>query len=106
MPGYDRAIIIDAIQTPKGKAGQIHRLSLQDLDAPEYLPEAHSIDLGTVVELGTKLGMALPREIIIIAIEVADITTFSEELTPKVEQAIPKVVELILQEIKDNKSLN
>ncbi|PIZ26561.1 MAG: hypothetical protein COY46_04625, partial [Chloroflexi bacterium CG_4_10_14_0_8_um_filter_46_9] len=29
LPDYDRAIIVDAIQTLGGKAGQIHRLSLQ-----------------------------------------------------------------------------
>ena len=104
LPGYDRAIIIDAIQTPKGKAGQIHRLSLQDLTAPEYPSTTHNIGLGAVVELGTKLGLALPKEIIILAIEVADVTTFSEDLTPKVKQAIPKVVELVLQEIKDSQN--
>ena len=106
LPGYNRAIIIDAIQTPKGKAGQIHRLSLQDSAALDYLSTTHNIGLGTVIELGNKLGLALPKEIIIIAIEVADVTTFSEDLTPRVEQAIPKVVELVLQEIRDNESPN
>ena len=101
LPGYNRAIIIDAVQTPKGKAGQIYRLSLQDLATSDYPSTTHNIDLGAVVELGTKLGLALPEDITILAIEVADVTTFSEDLTPKVKQAIPKVVELVLQEIKD-----
>ena len=106
LPGYNRAIIIDAIQTPKGKAGQIHRLGLQDSATLDYLPVTHNIGLGTVIELGNKLGLALPKEIIIIAIEAADVATFSEDLTPRVKQAIPKVVELVLQEIKDNDSPN
>lgn len=104
LPGYDRAIIIDAIQTPEGKAGQIRRLSLQDLATPEYPSTTHDIGLATALELGTKLGLALPKEIIILAIEVADVTTFSEDLTPKVKQAIPQVVELVFQEIKDAQS--
>ncbi|MBN2186399.1 MAG: hypothetical protein JW732_02990, partial [Dehalococcoidia bacterium] len=49
---------------------------------------------------GTKLGLALPKEIIILAIEVADITTFSQGLTPKVKQAIPKLVKLVLRDIE------
>jgi hydrogenase maturation protease len=104
LPGYDQAIIIDAIQTPKGKAGQIYRLSLQDLAGDEYPATTHNIGLGAALELGRELGLALPREIAILAVEVADVTTFSEHLTPKVKQAIPKVIELVFQEIKDNQA--
>jgi hydrogenase maturation protease len=93
-------IIIDAIQTREGKPGQVHRLSLQDLATPHYLSATHDIDLATALELGTRLGLALPEEVIIFAIEIADITTFSEECTLEVEGAIPEVVELVLQELR------
>lgn len=100
LTGYERAIIIDAIQTQKGRAGQVHRLSLQDLGAPHYLSATHNIDLATALELGTRLGLALPEEVIIFAIEAADVTTFSEECTPEVERAIPAVVESVLEELR------
>jgi len=100
LPGYERVIIIDAIQTREGKAGQIHQLSLQDIVTPGYSSQTHSISLTTALELGAKLGLALPREVIIFAIEVADVTTFSEELTPEVEKAIPKVIKLVLRELR------
>ena len=101
LPDYERVIIIDAIQTQEGKAGQIHRLSLQDIATPAYSYQTHSISLTTALELGTKLGLALPREVIIFAIEVADIATFSEELTPEVERAIPTVIKLVLRELRE-----
>jgi len=100
LMGYQRAIIIDAIQTREGKPGQVHRLSLQDLGTLHYPPTTHDVDLATVVELGTKLGLALPEKVIIFAIEVADVTTFSEECTPEIERAIPKVVKLVLRELR------
>jgi len=100
LKGYQRAIIIDAIQTREGKPGQVHRLSLQDLGTLHYPSTTHDVDLATAVELGTKLGLALPREITIFAIEVADIITFSEECTPQIERAIPQVVKLVLRELK------
>ena len=100
LTGYERAIIIDAIQTQKGRAGQVHRLSLHDLGAPHYLSATHNIDLATALELGTRLGLALPEEVIIFAIEAADVTTFSEECTPEVERAIPEVVESVLEELR------
>lgn len=99
LPGYDRAIIIDAIQTPEGKAGQIYRLSKQELVSYNYTPTTHNVGIGTALQLGGKLGLTLPEEIVIFAIEVAD-TSFSEDLTPKVEEAVPRVVDLTLQEIE------
>ncbi len=100
LPGYERVIIIDAIQTRKGKAGQVYRLSLPDLATPHYHAATHNIDLATALELGTELGLALPKEVIIFAIEVADVSAFSEEFTPEVEKAIPEVVKLVLQELR------
>jgi hydrogenase maturation protease len=100
LVAYERAIIIDAIQTEKGKAGQIYRLGLSDLATPHYLCATHNVDLATALELGSRLGLALPEKVIIFAIEVADVDTFSEECTPEVKQAIPQVIELILQELR------
>jgi hydrogenase maturation protease len=100
LKDYQRAIIIDAIQTREGKPGQVHRLSLQDLGTLRYSPTTHDVDLATAVELGTKLGLSLPQEVTIFAIEVADITTFSEECTPQIERAIPRAVKLVLRELK------
>lgn len=101
LSGYQRAIIIDAIQTRGGKAGQVYRLCLQDLATSHHHSAIHNIDLVAAIELGTKIGLALPKEIVIFAVEVADVTTFSEEWTPQVERAIPEVIELVLQELKN-----
>jgi hydrogenase maturation protease len=100
LVGYDRAIVIDAIQTGGGKAGQIYRLEPKAFDSALHTASAHGIDFTTALEFGKKLGLHLPREIVIFAIEASDISTFSEECTPEVRQAIPNCVEMILREIK------
>jgi len=46
------------------------------------------------------MGLTLPQQIVIFAIEVEDTSTFSEECTPKVREAIPVCVEMIIQELK------
>jgi hypothetical protein len=51
------------------------------------------------LEVGTRLGLSLPGEVIIFAVEVADVDAFSEECTPEVQQAIPEVVRLVLSEL-------
>lgn len=98
--GYQRIIVIDAIQTCDGKAGQVYRLGLDDLPSPLHCATLHDVDLATALELGRRLGMEMPREVVIFAVEVADTTTFREECTPEVARAIPKVIHTVLQELK------
>jgi hydrogenase maturation protease len=100
LVGYDRAIIIDAIQTVGGKAGQVYRLEPKDFDTALHTASAHGIDFTTALEFGKKLGLPLPQEIVILAIEASDVSTFSEECTPQVTRAIPTCVEMVLQELK------
>jgi hydrogenase maturation protease len=100
LVGYDRAIIIDAIQTAGGKAGHIYRLNTQAFDAARHTISPHDIDFTTALEFGKKLGLSLPQQIIIFAIEASDVHTFNEECTPEVRKAIPTCVEMALQELK------
>ena len=99
LTGYDRAIIIDSIQTVGGQAGQIYRLDPEALDFTRHAASPHDVNLATALELGKRLELSLPQQIIIFAIEVADASTFSEECTPEVRRAIPACVEMIIQEI-------
>lgn len=99
LAGYDRAIIIDAIQTPEGRPGQIYRLAPDVFDVTRHASNPHEVNFATALELGRRLGLALPGEIVIFAIEVADASTFGEECTPQVGQAIPACVELVIQEL-------
>ena len=99
---YEKAIIVDAIQTVGGKAGQIYRLRPEAFNATRYASSPHDVNFATALELGNRLGLALPQQIVIFAIEVDDTTTFSEECTPKVREAVSTCVEMIIQELKGN----
>ena len=98
---FDRAFIIDAIQTKGGRIGQIYRLEPTVFSATRHAATPHDVNFATALELGNRLGLALPQEIIIFAIEVDDVTTFSEECTPEVERAIPSCVDRIVQELNN-----
>lgn len=102
MVGYDKVIIIDAIKTTRGKPGQIYRLDLESFKATQHAVSTHDINLTTAIELGKRLGLAMPQNIDILAIEVIDIDHFSEECTPEVASAIPECVEMIINELKES----
>ena len=100
LAGYDRTIIIDAIQTDKGTPGRIYRFGPEILASTRHASSPHDISLATALELGRKLKMALPREITIFAIEAEDVTSFSEDCTPGVTQAIPTCVDMVIEELR------
>ena len=99
ITGYDKLIIIDSTKTEGGEAGKIYRLGAENLGDVRHSASPHDINLATALELGRKLGTALPQQIIIIAIEVVDVTTFSEKCTPEVERAIPLAVNMVAEEL-------
>lgn len=100
LVGYQRAIIVDSIQTKEGKPGQIYRLGPEDLMASRHSVSPHDVNLLTALELGKTLELEVPQEVIIIAIEVTDVTTFGESCTPEVAAAIPQAVEIVAREVK------
>jgi hydrogenase maturation protease len=100
MEGYDRVILVDAIQTAGGQPGTIHRLTLDDIASAlptQHSASAHDMNLPTAVEMGRRLGLALPGRVEIFAIEAKDVVTFGETCTPNVAAAIPVVTELVLR---------
>jgi hydrogenase maturation protease len=100
LAGYERAIIIDAIQTEEGTPGQIYRLEPGVLAGTRHAGTPHDVNLATALELGRRLGLTLPR-ITIFAIEAKDVTSFGEECTRKVKRAIPACVEMIVRELEE-----
>lgn len=97
--GYDKVIIIDAIQTKEGNIGQIYRMKPEDFSFAKHLSSPHQINLVTALELGNALNLAMPQEITIFAVEAKDIASFSEKCTPEVERAIPEAVKMVLEEL-------
>jgi hydrogenase maturation protease len=95
LVGFDRAIIVDAIKSNPGeKPGTHKRMSLEDLTtlAPtQHSASTHDTSLPTAFRCGRRLGMRLPDDISIFAIEVENVTDFSEHLTPEVAECIPVV---------------
>lgn len=95
VAGYDRLVLVDAAVTG-APPGTVHRFTGSDVTRTVHLGIGHEADLSTALALGKELmGLSMPRDVIVVAVEAADITTFSEELTPAVQAAIPAVLAAI-----------
>jgi hydrogenase maturation protease len=100
LSGYDRVIIIDAIQTG-GRVGEIYQLTPDDLKSTVHTGTPHDVNFSTALEFGERTGVKLPSKIDIVAIEIAPNVAFSEELTPEIEKAVPEVVKTVLRLISN-----
>jgi hydrogenase maturation protease len=98
---YERVILVDAILTPEGRAGDIYRLHPSDLKTSRHVGSTHDLSLPGALSLGRRLGMTLPEDpaITIVAVQVEDVLTLGEECTPAVAGAIPRVVEAVWAEL-------
>ncbi len=102
--GYDKVVIIDAIQTTKGKAGEMHILEERDFEKSIHGSSPHGINIATALALGRRLvPNEMPKEVVFFAIEAEDLLNVSESLTPEVEKAIPGIVRQIERELVRNK---
>ena len=99
LSGYDRAIIVDAIEAAGTKPGRIYRFGIEALTRTRHSSSPHDVNFATALELGKRLGIPIPGQIVIFGIQVADVSTFSEQCTPEVERAIPRCVRRVLLEI-------
>lgn len=97
---HDRAIIVDAVQIKDGEVGQVYRLDPKQFDDSRIAISSHSISFVSVLELGKRLGLAMPQEVIIFGIQVEDTSTFSEDCTPQVCDAIEIAAEMVVNELK------
>jgi hydrogenase maturation protease len=100
MVGFERAFIIDAIKTGAHAPGSIRVLEPSEFNDSRYLSCMHDSNLQVALEIGRRTDTPLPEEIKIWAIEVSDVDTFSEELTPEVKKSVDQVAENIILELK------
>jgi hydrogenase maturation protease len=100
MIGYRRAVVLDAMVTG-APPGTIRVLEPGSLPT-QRSASAHDVNLLTALEVGRAAGAPLPKneDIQLVAIEAADVLTFSEQLSPEVEAAIPRAVRTVLDLLK------
>ena len=85
-------LIVDAIITGKAEPGTVHFFPAGILTPSYNLINSHQINLPTALELGKQLGMAMPSEIQVVAVEAQDVETIGEQMTPPVEKAVETVL--------------
>lgn len=105
MHGYSDVIIADSIITGNRSIGCIYSLPLNALPnlSAGHTTAAHDTSLMNAIELGRKMGINLPNEVWVVAVEVEQTYDFSEILSPKVAAAVPIAADILEKVIQKNR---
>ena len=107
LEGHERAVIVDAF-LPDGRPscpGAVRIMPLEEVEEPHsghcHLTSAHDTTLQHAVRCGRMLGMTLPDEIVVVAIEVENVTDFGQAMTPAVAAGIPAAISAVFNYVKE-----
>jgi hydrogenase maturation protease len=103
LEGYNKVVFVDAISLPGAEPGRLHRLKITKdklLSSPrlsDFSVSMHETDLERIMATAAVLNI-YPDEVVIIGCEPSD-TAVGLGLSKPVEEAVPGVIDLVLQEL-------
>lgn len=100
LQGYRRAILVDCLTLSDPQPGRVRRLGLDDLSGSSRLLNAHEVSVGVAFQLAERMGIRMPTEVEIIAVEAGDTSTIAEGLTPAVQAAVGPLSCEIYEDLK------
>jgi hydrogenase maturation protease len=92
LAGRRRALLLDSVETGRVPAGTVLAFGRDDFRRV-LAPSPHYAGLPEVLALGERLGLEVPDDLRVLAMEVEDACTVREGLSPAVERALPELVE-------------
>lgn len=105
--GHKYAIIVDAIKTGMYEPGTIMLFNPEDFDSTIADASAHDVNLATAMKIGRETEPEqMPDEVRFVAIEVEDLQTVSESMTPKVSAAVAGATDAVLHLIEEFRNPN
>ena len=99
--GYDNLILIDGIKTSKGIPGDIRYISVEEANKTLHIDNFHDVKFTDTINLGQLLGMKVPANISIIAVEISEDKIFSNSLSDVLQIKYPEVLLKVKTRVKE-----
>jgi hydrogenase maturation protease len=98
---YRKVILVDAIKTRNGIPGTVSYFTPENFTETLHLSNFHDASFLNTLHLGKQLGIPLPDEIHIIAIEIVEDMVFGNSFSPEIASKIDVIYQEVNQLIKD-----
>ncbi len=101
--GYDKAILVDAVNIKDCTPGEVRRLLPDELTSI-HANNPHDASFFEALKLAEMLGeQRIPRDIVIIGIVLKENSlVFGEKLSKRMAAAVPIAIQMVLEEIREN----
>ncbi len=87
IAGRSAVVLVDSVQTGRAPPGHLHEFDAAALTGVgSTVP--HMLGVGETLALGQLMGLAMPRQVRVFAIEVTDPFTLGTEMTAAVRDAV------------------
>ncbi len=96
--GYERVILVDSMETGQNPTGSVTVYALETLPDPTagHSASAHDTSLLTALQTAKVLGVEIPGQVDVVAIEASQVYDFSDKLTEPIRESVPVAVRTIL----------
>ncbi len=94
MEEFDRVVVVDAVRTLAHAPGAVLSFPIEDLRSPEG-PSPHALGLPSALSRARAAGAPVPAAVHVVAVEVLEMESVGEGLTPAVEAAVAPAAEAV-----------
>lgn len=98
--GYSYAVFADAIQTYRYGPGSVLIFDVADFEETVHDVPSHDVNVATAIKIGRQMdNSTMPLSIKFVAVEIKDMQTMGEEMTPEVAASKDSAVKAVLHVI-------
>lgn len=94
IAGFDKLIIVDTIKREDPETGKCYVLDGSELRSIPG-PSPHYVSIPQAIDIGRQIGLHVPADIKIVAVEAKNLYNLGEGLTNEMKESIPKIITLI-----------
>jgi hydrogenase maturation protease len=101
IAGYDRLIIVDTIKRQSPVPGRVHLLEERDIRSLPG-PSPHYVSVPQAVEIGRRIGLHMPSQVRIVAVEAKNMYSLGEGLSSKMTASLPAILRRVKSVLRGN----
>lgn len=102
LEGFTKAILIDTQLTSRRKPGEIHVFTPDNFEETFHLSSQHDVTFHQALEFAKEMGISMPSDIRIIAIEIVENKRLSFEFSKEIEEIYPSILSKVVSFLRNS----
>lgn len=91
MEGFERLIVVDSMHLPDLPLGTVRAFNEDEIRAHARGFHVHGMNLADVLDVGRRMELPVPPQLVLIGVEAGAMDTFGEGLGPELAEAVERI---------------